>query len=88
MVLIDELGRGTAPNEGIGISHAVAEELIRLKVDQKPISPFSDALLYSLLCSLQRASVTSLTSFSSAQPLDSHFSELSMTLARYPTVVK
>lgn len=32
LVLIDELGRGTAPREGIGISHAIAEELIALKV--------------------------------------------------------
>ncbi|KAG8977624.1 MutS protein msh4 [Tulasnella sp. 425] len=31
LVLIDELGRGTAPQEGIGISHAIAEELIRRK---------------------------------------------------------
>lgn len=32
LVLIDELGRGTSPREGIGISHAIAEVLIRLKV--------------------------------------------------------
>ena len=32
LVLIDELGRGTAPKEGVGISHAIAESLIRLKV--------------------------------------------------------
>lgn len=31
LVLIDELGRGTSPNEGIGISHAIAEHLIKLK---------------------------------------------------------
>ena len=31
-MIIDELGRGTAPNEGVGISHAIAEELIRIKV--------------------------------------------------------
>ena len=32
LVLIDEVGRGTSVKEGVGISHAIAEELIRLKV--------------------------------------------------------
>ncbi|KAJ7270710.1 muts domain V-domain-containing protein [Mycena haematopus] len=31
LVLIDELGRGTSPREGVGISHATAEGLIELK---------------------------------------------------------
>ncbi|KAF5385565.1 hypothetical protein D9757_006793 [Collybiopsis confluens] len=31
LILVDELGRGTSPREGIGISHAIAEELIEKK---------------------------------------------------------
>ncbi|KAH9939032.1 muts domain V-domain-containing protein [Epithele typhae] len=31
LVLIDEVGRGTSVREGVGISHAIAEELIKLK---------------------------------------------------------
>ncbi|GAA5988834.1 hypothetical protein JCM5350_000392 [Sporobolomyces pararoseus] len=29
LVLVDELGRGTSPEEGIGIAHAIAEEIIK-----------------------------------------------------------
>jgi hypothetical protein len=32
LVLVDELGRGTSPTEGVGISHAIAETLIDSKV--------------------------------------------------------
>lgn len=32
LVLVDELGRGTSPTEGLGISHAIAERLVEIKV--------------------------------------------------------
>ena len=40
LVIIDELGRATSPKEGVGISHATAEELIKLKVSPFLISGF------------------------------------------------
>ncbi|ESK84664.1 hypothetical protein Moror_13284 [Moniliophthora roreri MCA 2997] len=54
LVIIDELGRGTSPREGVGISHAIAEGLI----EQKCFVFFA-----------------------------THFSELSTTLSRQPSVV-
>ncbi|PCH33162.1 hypothetical protein WOLCODRAFT_93032 [Wolfiporia cocos MD-104 SS10] len=54
LILIDEVGRGTSPREGVGISHAIAEELIKLK---------------------------SYVFFAT------HFSELTTTLSRQPSVV-
>ncbi|KJA21853.1 hypothetical protein HYPSUDRAFT_87688 [Hypholoma sublateritium FD-334 SS-4] len=54
LVLVDELGRGTSPREGVGISHAIAEGLIALK---------------------------SFVFFAT------HFTELTKTLSRQPTVI-
>jgi DNA mismatch repair protein MSH4 len=50
LVLIDELGRATSPKEGVGISHAIAEELIRLKV-----SFAYNVLDYLTLCSVSHS---------------------------------
>ncbi|KAI0369881.1 hypothetical protein BV20DRAFT_1036163 [Pilatotrama ljubarskyi] len=54
LVLIDEVGRGTSVREGVAISHAIAEELIRMQ----PFVFFA-----------------------------THFSELTTTLSRQPSVI-
>ncbi|KAI5118520.1 hypothetical protein M0805_007689 [Coniferiporia weirii] len=42
LVLVDELGRGTSPREGLGISHAIAERLIGIKAFVFFATHFSD----------------------------------------------
>lgn len=39
LVLVDEVGRGTSPEEGVGIAHAIAETLIKSRVSDER-SPF------------------------------------------------
>ncbi|KAF5312559.1 hypothetical protein D9619_003594 [Psilocybe cf. subviscida] len=47
LVLVDEIGRGTSPREGVGISHAIAEGLIALK-------PFVFFATYTNPCELTK----------------------------------
>lgn len=35
LVIVDELGRGTAPSEGVGIAHAIAEQILQTKVSSR-----------------------------------------------------
>lgn len=58
LVLIDELGRGTSPTEGVGIAHAIAEQLIDLKVCVALLKFCTIQSLRRLSPSLQHISTT------------------------------
>lgn len=45
LVLIDEVGRGTSPAEGVGIAHAIAEALISLKAFTLFTTHFKELIL-------------------------------------------
>ncbi|KDR68697.1 hypothetical protein GALMADRAFT_146051 [Galerina marginata CBS 339.88] len=76
LVLVDELGRGTSPKEGVGISHAIAEGLISLKCFVF-FATLVDFTLSSVFLSFHVHHGT----------LCRHFSELTKTLSRQPSVI-
>lgn len=93
LVLIDEVGRGTSVREGVAISHAIAEELIRLKVWRglhRSVSILTRLCSSALrvLRNVRPADGTLSPSQSSLLFSSSHFSELTTTLSRQPSVVK
>ncbi|WWD03136.1 hypothetical protein V865_001183 [Kwoniella europaea PYCC6329] len=49
LILIDELGRGTAPLEGLGLSHAIAESLINRQVGSGRVSMDGLQIVFCLL---------------------------------------
>lgn len=44
LIVVDELGRGTSPSEGIGIAHALAEVIIKAKVSPQASQNINDAV--------------------------------------------
>ena len=91
LILIDELGRGTSPREGVGISHAIAEHLIKLKV--RGLFEFQrhdSHTCASPMCSLLRMYPVHVFPFKSHESFGPyrHFNELVTTLSRQPSVVK
>ena len=97
LVLIDELGRGTSPKEGVGISHAIAEALINKKVclcSKRFISitstycrPYKQCFVFFATWSLGSfvfQTFKALTLICICR----HFHQLSITLSRQPSVVK
>ncbi len=89
LVLVDELGRGTSPRDGIGISHAIAEALIATKVCASHVfmEVRSDLRWNSVLYFSQRQ-WNAEVSFIGSRERFRHYQELKTTLSRQPTVIK
>lgn len=96
LVIIDELGRGTSPSEGIGIAHALAEEIIKANVGAilcvTPVyfttnfaCSLGDLLLRYPFQGMPRRCAVAIFSF---DPIYSTLiQDLAVTLGNYPNVV-